>query len=91
MEVCNCFHIYFSAIALVLYLVIHKEDKAACELAFAVQRRYVTPKCNFIGLRENLVDAVERRRKALGEEEVELVTDDTLVGLKVTEQAIQNS
>jgi hypothetical protein len=71
-------------LALVLYLVIHKEGKSASELAFAVQRRYVTPTWNYIGRRESLADAVERRRKAWGEEEVELVTDDTHVGLRVT-------
>jgi hypothetical protein len=70
--------------ALILYLVIHKEDQAACELAFAVQRRYTTPKWNYIGLRETLADAVQRRQKVWGNEEVELVTDDTHVGLRVT-------
>jgi hypothetical protein len=80
----NCFHIYFLAMALVLYLVIHKEDQAACDLALAVQRRYVTPKWNYIGLRETLADAVERRYTTWGGKEVELVTNDTHVGLRVT-------
>ena len=70
--------------ALILYLVIHKEEQAACELAFAVQRRYTIPKWNYIGLRETLADAVQRRQKVWGNEEVELVTDDTHVGLRVT-------
>jgi hypothetical protein len=70
--------------ALILYLVIHKEDQSACELAFAVQRRYTTPWWNYIGLRETLADAVQRRQKVWGNEEVELVTDDTHVGLRVT-------
>jgi hypothetical protein len=70
--------------ALVLFLIIRKEDKPACLLECAVHRRYVTPKWNYIGLRETLAGAVERRRKAWGEGELELVTDDTHVGLKVT-------
>jgi hypothetical protein len=70
--------------ALVLYLVIHKDDQVACELASAVQRRYVTPWANYIGLRETLADAVDRRLKIWGGEEIEPVTDDTHVGLRVT-------
>jgi hypothetical protein len=70
--------------ALVLYLVMHKDEQAACDEAKAVQRRYVTPWQNYIGLRETLADAVDRRLKIWGGEEIEPVTDDTHVGLRVT-------
>jgi hypothetical protein len=70
--------------ALVLYLVMHKDDQAACDEAKAVQRRYVTPWQNYIGLRETLADAVDRRLKIWGGEGIEPVTDDTHVGLRVT-------
>ena len=70
--------------ALVLYLIIRKADKDECVRQCAVQRRYVTPKMNYIGLRESVAGAVERRRKAWGEDEPEPVTDDTHIGLKVT-------
>jgi hypothetical protein len=76
-------HFYLSAMALLLYLIIHKADKEECERLFAVQRRYVTPKMNYIGLRESLAGAVERRRKAWGEVEPERITDETHIGLKV--------
>ena len=42
---------------------IHKEGKAACDLPFAVQRRYVTPKWNLIGIRETLADAYWGRKR----------------------------
>jgi hypothetical protein len=70
--------------ALILYLVLHKEDQSACELASVIQRRYTTPWWNYIGLCETLADAVQRRQKVWGNEEVEFVTDDTHVGLRVT-------
>jgi hypothetical protein len=66
---------------LVLYLIIRKNDREECMRQFAVPRRYVTPKWNYIGLRESVAEAVERRRKTWGEQEV---TDDTHIVLKVT-------
>jgi hypothetical protein len=66
--------------ALVLYLIIRKDDLAQCTRQLAVPRRYVTAKWNYIGLRESVAEAVERRRKTWGESEV---TDDTHIVLKV--------
>jgi hypothetical protein len=49
----------------------------------AVPRRYVTAKLNYIGLRESVAEAVERRRKTWGEEEPKPVTDATHIVPKV--------
>ena len=72
--------------ALVLYLIIRKDDQAECVRENAVQRRYVTPTMNYIGLRESLSGALERRRKAWLEKvpDPDPVTDDTYIGLRVT-------
>ena len=70
--------------ALVLYLIVRKDDQAECVRENAVQRRYVTPTMNYIGLRESLSGAVERRRKAWSEKVPDPVTDDTYIGLRVT-------
>jgi hypothetical protein len=66
--------------ALVLYVIICKDDKAECVRNCAIPRRYVTPVKNYIGLREKVSDAVERRQKIWGC----AVTDDTHEVLKVT-------
>jgi hypothetical protein len=66
--------------ALVLYVIICKDDKAECLRNRAVPRRYVTPHKNYIGFRETVGDAVERRKQIWRGE----VTDDTCEVLKVT-------
>ena len=69
--------------ALVLYLIIRKDDLAQCTRQLAVPRRYVTAKWNYIGLRESVAEALERRRKTWGEQAPQPVTDDTHIVLKV--------
>ena len=73
-------HLYPAAMALVLYVIICSRDKADCELNRAIPARYVTPRKNYIGLRERVVDAVESHMKILGP----VVTVDTHEGLKAT-------
>ena len=65
--------------ALVLYLIIRKDDLAQCTRQLAVPRRYVTAKWNYIGLREPVAEAAECRRKNWGESEV---TYDTHIFVK---------
>ena len=66
------------------YFIMHKRDQVASVADKAVPRLYSTPWANYIGLRENLADAVERRQKIWGGEVLEPVTDATHVGLRVT-------
>ena len=65
---------------LVLYVVISKGDKDECERQKQVLRRYVTPKWNYVGLRETIDAAIKRRNDSWAE----TVKDETHELLKVT-------
>ena len=49
-------------VELVLYLVLPQEDRAACEATGFVPYRLATPGKHYVGLRENLFDAIQRFR-----------------------------
>jgi hypothetical protein len=65
----------------VLYLVINKLDKAACESSRLVPLRYTKATAKYTGLREMKKDASERYESIFTSE---TVTADTHVMLKVT-------
>ena len=49
-----------AAVELVLYLVLPQADRAACEAFGFIPCRLATPGKHYVGLRENLVDAIQR-------------------------------
>ena len=50
-----------------LYLVVHQDDFAGFERSGSVQVRMVTPKKNYIGLRESFEEAMKRYRLTFGD------------------------
>ena len=50
-----------------LYLVVHQDDFAGFERTGCVQVRMVTPKNDYIGLRESLEEAMKRYRLTFGD------------------------